>query len=88
MSRRRFIAGVILAATPLGATASAQEYKAQQAKKAPRIGILSPPVTDRLGPPPCHVGSCRRLDDVLDTVRRVWRTPDLTIHAHKFSEWA
>jgi hypothetical protein len=30
MSRRRFIAGVVLAVTPLGATASAQEYKAQQ----------------------------------------------------------
>jgi len=34
MSRRRFIAGVVLAATPLGATASAQEYKAQQAGKS------------------------------------------------------
>ena len=34
MSRRRFIAGVVLAATPLGATASAQEYKAQQGEKA------------------------------------------------------
>ena len=31
ISRRRFITGVALAVTPLGATASAQEYKAQQA---------------------------------------------------------
>ncbi len=29
ISRRRFITGVVLAVTPLGATASAQEYKAQ-----------------------------------------------------------
>ena len=41
MSRRRFIAGVVLAVTPLGATASAQEYNAQQAVKVPRIGYLS-----------------------------------------------
>jgi len=32
MSRRRFIAGVVLAMTPLDAPASAQEYKAQQAR--------------------------------------------------------
>jgi len=42
MSRRRFIAGVVLAVTPLGATASAQEYKAQQAAKVARIGYLGP----------------------------------------------
>ena len=41
MSRRRFIAGVVLAVTPLGARASAQEYKAQQAGKVYRIGFLS-----------------------------------------------
>jgi hypothetical protein len=41
MSRRRFIAGVILAATPLGATASAQEYKAQQAGKVSRIALIA-----------------------------------------------
>jgi len=35
MSRRRFIAGVVLAVTPLGATASAQEYKAQQRESGP-----------------------------------------------------
>src|SRR5262249_34538161 len=42
MSRRRFIAGVVLAVTPLGATASAQEYRAQQSPKVWRIGFLSP----------------------------------------------
>jgi len=30
MSRRRFIAGVVLAVTPFDAPVSAQEYKAQQ----------------------------------------------------------
>src|SRR5207244_2633459 len=40
MSRRRFIAGVILAVTPLGTTASAQEYKAQPTGKVWRIGML------------------------------------------------
>ena len=42
ISRRRFTAGVAIALTPLGARASAQEYKAQQAGKVARIGILSP----------------------------------------------
>jgi putative ABC transport system substrate-binding protein len=41
ISRRRFITGVVLALTPLGATASAQEYKAQQATKIARIGFLT-----------------------------------------------
>ncbi|PYN44183.1 MAG: hypothetical protein DME00_25415 [Candidatus Rokuibacteriota bacterium] len=41
ISRRRFITGVVLAVTHLGATASAQEYKAQQAGKVPRIGFLA-----------------------------------------------
>jgi hypothetical protein len=41
MSRRRFIGGVVLAMTPLDATASAQEYKAQQAGKVYRIATLS-----------------------------------------------
>jgi len=41
ISRRRFTAGVVIALTPLGATASAQEYKAQQAWKVYRVGILS-----------------------------------------------
>jgi ABC-type uncharacterized transport system substrate-binding protein len=41
MSRRRFIAGVALAVTPLDAPVSAQEYKAQQAGKVARIGYLS-----------------------------------------------
>jgi ABC-type uncharacterized transport system substrate-binding protein len=40
LSRRRFITGVVLALTPLGATASAQEYKAQQATKVHHIGFL------------------------------------------------
>ena len=42
ISRRRFTAGVAIALTPLGARASAQEYKAQQAAKVARIGYLSP----------------------------------------------
>jgi len=42
ISRRRFITGSVIALTPLGATASAQEYKAQQARKVPRIGLLGP----------------------------------------------
>jgi ABC-type uncharacterized transport system substrate-binding protein len=40
LSRRRFIAGVVLAVAPLGATASAQQYKAQPARVS-RVGILS-----------------------------------------------
>ena len=40
ISRRRFTMGVVIALTPLGATASAQEYKAQPAGKVYRIGIL------------------------------------------------
>jgi len=42
ISRRRFTAGVAIALTPLGARASAQEYKAQHAGKVYRIGVLSP----------------------------------------------
>ena len=38
ISRRRFTAGVAIALTPLGARASAQEYKAQQSGKVYRIG--------------------------------------------------
>jgi putative ABC transport system substrate-binding protein len=41
ISRRRFITGLVIALTPPGATASAQEYKAQQAAKVPRIGFLA-----------------------------------------------
>ena len=40
ISRRRFITGFVIALTPLAATASAQEYKAQQAGKVYRIGLL------------------------------------------------
>ena len=43
ISRRRFTAGVAIALTPLGARASAQEYKAQQATKVTPIGYLSGP---------------------------------------------
>ena len=43
ISRRRFIAGVVLAATPLDATSSAQEYKAQQTGRPVRtVAILAP----------------------------------------------
>jgi hypothetical protein len=41
ISRRRFITGFVIALTPLAATASAQEYKAQQRPKTARIGFLS-----------------------------------------------
>ena len=40
-SRRRFITDFVIALMPLGATASAQEYKAQQADKIARIGWLA-----------------------------------------------
>jgi putative ABC transport system substrate-binding protein len=46
ISRRRFTAGVAIALTPLGARASAQEYKAQHPGKVWRIGYLgSTPLT-------------------------------------------
>jgi putative ABC transport system substrate-binding protein len=41
LRRRRFITGLVIALTPLGSTASAQEYKAQQPGKVYRIGYLS-----------------------------------------------
>jgi len=53
ISRRRFTAGVAIALTPLGARASAQEYKAQQAKRLPRIGILLFSDQDRAVIRPC-----------------------------------
>jgi putative ABC transport system substrate-binding protein len=40
ISRRRFLTGVATALTPMGAAAHAQEYKAQQVAKVPRIGWL------------------------------------------------
>ena len=40
ISRRRFITGFVIALTPLGATATAQEYKAQPAGKVYRVGVL------------------------------------------------
>src|SRR5213594_3625441 len=42
ISRRRFITGSVIAVTPLGATAGAQEYKAQPAAKVGRLGFLGP----------------------------------------------
>ena len=41
ISRRRFLTGVAIALAPIGAAAHAQEYKAQQAAKVPRIGFLT-----------------------------------------------
>jgi hypothetical protein len=41
ISRRRFITGFVIALTPLGATATAQEYKAQQPAKTYRIGVIA-----------------------------------------------
>jgi len=40
ISRRRFLTGAAIALAPMGATAYAQEYKAQQPGKVPRIGFL------------------------------------------------
>jgi len=40
ISRRRFTTGVVIALTPLGATASAQEYKAQHTGQTVLIGYL------------------------------------------------
>ena len=40
ISRRRFLTGVAIGLAPIGAAAHAQEYKAQQAGKIYRIGIL------------------------------------------------
>ena len=41
ISRRRFIMGLVIALTPPGATASAQEYKAQRAgRRVPLVGVL------------------------------------------------
>jgi len=40
ISRRRFLTGAAIALAPMGATAYAQEYKAQQPTKVPRIGYL------------------------------------------------
>ena len=42
ISRRRFLTGVAIALAPTGAAPAAQEYKAQQKAKVPRIGVLSP----------------------------------------------
>jgi hypothetical protein len=57
ISRRRFITGFVIALTPLGATATAQEYKAQQAGKLYSIGVL----TSAAGPSPTSVGSYPRV---------------------------
>jgi putative ABC transport system substrate-binding protein len=40
ISRRRFLTGVAIALAPIGATAHAQQYKAQQTGKVYRIGFL------------------------------------------------
>ena len=40
ISRRRFLTGVAIGLAPMGAPAHAQEYKAQQVAKVPRIGYL------------------------------------------------
>lgn len=39
ISRRRFITGFVIALTPLGATATAQEYKAQQGGNEARRAV-------------------------------------------------
>jgi putative ABC transport system substrate-binding protein len=52
ISRRRFLTGVAIALSPMGATAHAQEYKAQQAAKVARIGYLA---TNHLAASPSHL---------------------------------
>jgi putative ABC transport system substrate-binding protein len=56
ISRRRLITDFVIALTPLGATASAQEYKAQQAGKVYRVGLIftTSPVSVMAGPEPVH----------------------------------
>ena len=51
ISRRRFITGFITGLTSLAATASAQEYKAQQAGKVPRVGVIVPVEPESLTEP-------------------------------------
>jgi putative ABC transport system substrate-binding protein len=54
ISRRRFTTGVVIALTPLGSTASAQEYKTQQARSTPRIArvFANTPEAEITGPNP------------------------------------
>jgi len=40
ISRRRFLTGVAIGLAPIGAPAHAQEYKAQQAGKVDRVGVV------------------------------------------------
>jgi putative tryptophan/tyrosine transport system substrate-binding protein len=56
ISRRRFITGVVIALTPLGAMASAQEYKAQQVGKVYRVGLIvtTSPISEMVGSEPVH----------------------------------
>ena len=57
LRRRRFITGLVTALAPLGSTASAQEYKAQQAAKGRVIGLIlsTSPVSEMFGPEPVHI---------------------------------
>ena len=50
ISRRRFITGFVIALTPLGATATAQEYKAQQAGRTYTVGTLGIGAPESIGP--------------------------------------
>jgi putative ABC transport system substrate-binding protein len=56
ISRRRFITGFVIALTPLAATASAQEYKAQQAGKVYRVGLIliTAPLSEMAGLEPAN----------------------------------
>ena len=56
ISRRRFIMGFVIALTPLAATASAQEYKAQQAGKVYRVGLIliTAPLSEMAGLEPAN----------------------------------
>src|SRR5690348_3565590 len=58
ISRRRFLTGVAIGLAPMGAPAHAQEYKAQQSGKVPRIGVLV--VSEPVSPTDPNVGAFRQ----------------------------
>jgi putative tryptophan/tyrosine transport system substrate-binding protein len=58
ISRRRFLTGVAIGLAPIGAPAHAQEYKAQQSGKVPRIGVLV--VSEPVSPTDPNVGAFRQ----------------------------
>ncbi len=87
ISRRRFLTGVAIGLAPIGAAAHAQEYKAQQAGKVPRIGFLRvtspsdrPPLLDAFRQGLRELGWVEGQNIVIDyryAEGRVDRLPDL-----------